>query len=326
VDNKPGQKMAAKPAPVQEHQAVAQLSDARNGVEAMQGLWTGLDLTPERIMSIDHRLGKGFLRKVIDAPAKINVNVFGLQNTGADLLNAMLHINFGNQLNYYSGGSADASTNSRHGVWTHANIKEKWRVEKGSFMAPDAGKMHAIVMIRNPISWLQAMRASPQELEQCVSGGDDFISRPCTHKMPGGHDSKVASTTFPSLAAVWNRWYDGYENGQDFGFPHRLVITYESLVRNPKGTMGHIGNFLGLKEPAQGWAMPSDSKDRDTAIKFMATKRYLEQYNPKEKSQACQQLDSDLQRKYGYDDCEWTKFSEGQGARGGGEVHTGHAR
>jgi len=313
---------AAKPAPVQEH-APQQLSDARQKTNTMQGLWSGTDLSSERILAIDHRLGHGFLRKVADAPAKLNVNVFGLQNSGADLLNAMLHINFGNQLNYYSGGSADASTNSRHGHWTHANIKEKWKFEKGTFLAHKEDNLHAIIMIRNPLSWLQAMRGNPQELEQCVSG-DDWIGRPCTHKMPGGHDSSVPSQTYSSLAAIWNQWYDGFQNAADFGFQHRLVITYESLVRNPKGTMSHIGNFLGLKEPAQGWAMPSDSKDRDEAVNFMFTKRYMEQFTPKEKSQACLQLDRDLQRLYDYDDCEWTKFNQGQGARGGGEVHTGH--
>lgn len=302
-----------------------QASEQRQNIESSQGLWTGGDMSEERIRSIDHRVGRGFLRKVTDAPAKLNVNVFGLQNSGADLLNAMLHINFGNQLNYYSGGSAEESTNSRHGHWVHANLKEKWRVEKGSVMQHQEDKLHAIIMIRSPLSWLQAMRSSPQELEQCVSG-DDWISRPCTHKMPGGHDSAVPSTTFQSLPAIWNQWNDGYQNGASYGFPHRLLITYESLVRNPKGTMSHIANFLGLKEPAQGWAMPSDSKDRDEAVTFMFTKRFLETFTPKEKAQACQLLDADLQRLYGYDDCEWTKYAQGQGPRGGGEVHSGSAR
>merc|ERR1719443_458453 len=115
----------------------------------MHGLWSGNDLSAERILSIDHRLGKGFLRKVVDVPAKLNVNIFGLQNSGADLLNAMLHINFGNQLNYYSSGTADASANSRHGHWTHANIKEKWKLEKSVFLSQAQDNVHAIIMIRN---------------------------------------------------------------------------------------------------------------------------------------------------------------------------------
>jgi len=285
-------------------------------------LWSGVDLSAQRILSIDHRLGHGFLRKVSDAPAKLSVNVFGLQNTGTDLLNALLHINSGNQLNYYSGGTSDAATNSRHGHWTHSNLKEKWKFEKNAFLAHKDEKISAIVMIRNPLSWLQAMRSNPEELEACVSG-DDWVSRPCTHKMPGGHDSSVPSQTYPSLASIYNSWYDGFERAGEFGFPHRLIVTYESLVRNPKGTMSHIGNFLGLKEPAQGWAMPSDSKDREEAVHYMSTRRYLEAFSPTEKSQACLQLDRDLQRLYDYSDCEWTHFGQGQGARGGGEVHTG---
>jgi len=312
----------AKPATVQQHTGPSTVSAVSENTNALHGLWTGADLSAERILSIDHRVGKGFLRKAIETPAKLSVNIFGLQNSGADLLNAMLHLNFGNQINYYSGGTADAATNSRHGHWTHANIKEKWKFEKSSILAHTDEKVSAIAIIRNPLSWLQAMRANPQELEQCVSG-DDWISRPCTHKMPGGPDSSVPSQTYSSLASIWNQWYDGMQTAGDFGFPHHLTITYESLVRNPKGTMSHIGNFLGLKEPAQGWAMPSDSKDRDEAVTFMMTKRFMEAFTPAEKSQACLQLDRDLQRLYGYTDCEWTLYNQGQGARGGGEVHSG---
>jgi len=314
-------KVEAKAAPVEQH-APQQLSDARGGAGAAQGLWSGTDLSAERVRAIDHRLGHGFLRKVVDTPAKLNVQIFGLQNSGADLMNALVHMNFGNQLNYYSGGSADSSTNSRHGHWTHANLKEKWKIEKGSILAQKNDNIHAIIIIRNPLSWLQAMRANPEELESCVAG-DDWIVRPCTHKIPSGQDSKVPSQTFSSLAAIWNQWYDGFQNAELFGFPHRVIITYENLVRNPKGAMTHVGNFLGLKEPAQGWAMPSDSKDRDEAIHLMMTKRYLELYSPTQKSQACLQLDKDLQHLYGFDDCDWTKYKAGQGARGGGLVHSG---
>jgi len=280
-------------------------------------------LSKEQVKAIDHRLGKGFLRKVITAPAKLNVNVFGLQNSGTDLLNAMLHVNFGNQLNYYSSGVADETSNSRHGHWKHANLKEKWAsAEQAAIAQQGEEHIHAIIMIRNPLSWLQAMKQTPEELEQCVAG-DDWLARPCLHKVPGGQDSPVPSKTFNSLSSIWNQWNDGYQNAQEFGFQHRVMLTYESLVRNPKGTMDHIANFLGLKVPAQGWAMPSASESRDEALSALYTKRYMEEFNPQEKGQACQQLDSDLQRLYGYDDCEWTKYHQGQGPRGGGEVHTG---
>jgi len=230
------------------------------------------------------------------------VLVLGLPFSGTALLQQMMAFSFGASSNPSGSGQiwwADPS-------WQHANpalISErypnsvKWRTEHKS--AP-------IIVVRDPMSWLMALRNGPEnELDECIMD-DDWASKACNHPSAAG---EPGYEEYPSIMGVWNEWVQAYSNLTSHGYNEPLTVRYEDLVADPEGTMDKIGKHLKLKftKASGNYIELSDAIDKENTqskvMEQLSAKSYLQQYSESQKHEVCSQLSLELMNKYFYMDC-----------------------
>jgi len=253
--------------------------------------WDGLDTDQP---SWPEEYGVGAPRPVL---------VLGLPFTGTELLQQMMAFSFGASSNPSGSGQvwwADPT-------WKHANPalvtqrmpnSVKFRTEHNS--AP-------IVMVRDPLSWLIALRNGPSnELDECIAD-EDWASKACEHPSAAGEPGYVE---YPSIMAVWNEWMQVYSNLTAHGYNEPLRVRYEDLVADPKGTMTTVANHLNLTFTTSGGNYielsatgTAESQTRSKVMKQLHDKPYLQEYSESHKQKVCSQLTSELRNKYSYNDC-----------------------
>eukprot|EP00927_Polykrikos_kofoidii_P087026 TRINITY_DN9933_c0_g1_i3.p1 TRINITY_DN9933_c0_g1~~TRINITY_DN9933_c0_g1_i3.p1 ORF type:complete len:562 (+),score=100.29 TRINITY_DN9933_c0_g1_i3:111-1796(+) len=258
------------------------------------------------------------------------LQVLGLQNTGTNLLKALLFQDLGMSRApsatelppptpaaghvYQYARRHNQSTDSIVGVWKHANlavVEARHPMRLQHFATFD---FVGVAMVRDPLSWLRSMKKAPYELKGCVSG-DDWLVRPCYHITPDGDG--LNGETFSSLEDIWNQWVTSYERLEHFGFSHHLVIRYEDLVFSMLRSVQDVARLVGTHVPAELRFVPEDAqKDHGSATTLngakekMRTKSYLAEFTQEELRQACSRLDKDLMARHGYGGCQ------GQGGEG----------
>eukprot|EP00927_Polykrikos_kofoidii_P087025 TRINITY_DN9933_c0_g1_i2.p1 TRINITY_DN9933_c0_g1~~TRINITY_DN9933_c0_g1_i2.p1 ORF type:complete len:549 (+),score=101.63 TRINITY_DN9933_c0_g1_i2:111-1757(+) len=258
------------------------------------------------------------------------LQVLGLQNTGTNLLKALLFQDLGMSRApsakelppptpaaghvYQYARRHNQSTDSIVGVWKHANlavVEARHPMRLQHFATFD---FVGVAMVRDPLSWLRSMKKAPYELKGCVSG-DDWLVRPCYHITPDGDG--LNGETFSSLEDIWNQWMTSYERLAHFGFSHHLVIRYEDLVFSMLRSVQDVARLVGTRVPAELRFVPEDAqKDHGSATTLngakekMRTKSYLAEFTQEELKQACSRLDKDLMARHGYGGCQ------GQGGEG----------
>jgi hypothetical protein len=215
--------------------------------------------------------------------------ILGQFNTGTNLLAKLVSLNFG-RTPYYSG------------LWKHTRPTLGLPTLKQQDPA-------LLVMVRDPLSWLQSVRKSPYNLGSCV--GYNWLSSSCTmNANTSPQNGFHPSVTLPSLEAFWNVWYGEYSDLPHKGFHHVVLIRYEDLVLNTERELNRVATAIGspsVRNVVQQHAPAKShgqSNGRAAAIAKLRSKSYLQLYSGLERTQACTRLDKNLMNDNGYHDCQ----------------------
>jgi len=238
------------------------------------------------------------------------VQAFGLQDTGTNLLWAILHANFGNKLIYHDAFYPANDGMHQKGLWKHANVELiNQTFPESKRLSLIGGDVVAIALVREPMSWLRSIHKAPYELKGCVQG-DDWLFRQCTHKHPGGY-IPVPKATFANMATIWAEWVKAYLRLKDFGYKDALIIRYEDLVKNPKLTMERIAKVLNMTLPKDVTVPTDPAKKHGFAVGYreaytkITNRSYLLEYQPDDALKVCRELEKYRQElfRYNYTDC-----------------------
>ena len=271
-------------------------------------LWQGLEAEDHIQYAHMEPRGSG-------AQPEANIEILGLQDTGTNLLVSMLLLNFGQRLRYYDWSNPkNATGNFRAGLWKHANLRVKYEAEPQDVDVLSRENVTGLIMVRDPLSWLQSMRKAPYELGYCVMWSDfaesKWLVRKCKHPHPAGFQSIVNKTVFANMEEIWNNWTQAYHHADRYGFKSHLVIRYEDLIRDPFDQLDRIAAHLGIAHP-QPWEIRSssakshgESLGRRAALQKLRYKNYLDEYFPNQTTIACRLLDAAMMLEYNYLDCE----------------------
>jgi len=219
----------------------------------------------------------------------------GQFNTGTNLLNTLVQLNF-------PGAFQDKQ---KVYFWKHKKPSDLTYVQRANL----ANKGVALVMIRDPLSWLQSMKKAPYDLRACVTRYD-WLTAPCSTPWNYAelHDTKPVHLS--NIEAYWNEWTRDYQHMTDFGFSGAVVIRYEDLVLDTEGQLQRIAHAMNLPAPSTVRQVHGPAKShgnangRAAAISKLKNKQYLDQYTWAEKNAACSRLDKGLLRDFKYDgDC-----------------------
>jgi hypothetical protein len=233
--------------------------------------------------------------------------VLGQHNTGTNLLSQLVQINFparGHQIP----STVVAGIPPSDVWWKHAKpagVKMSLQSQMRSSNAV------ALVMLRDPMSWLQSMKKAPYDLKMCTQRAD-WLTAPCS--LPSSRPTPLGTAymTPVSLANIeshWNEWTKDYGHLSSYGFNSAVLIRYEDIVMDTEGVLNRISAAIGVPraEPTKhvhGSAKEHGSSNgRQAAILKLKTKSYLDNYNPKQKNDACARLDHNLLTKHQYTDC-----------------------
>lgn len=280
--------------------------DAANEVdERAFSLWDGMDIENASFYAAEAMGTRA--RQLREMPFERNVHVFGLQNTGTNLLQTMLCLNFGGRIQMFDEGSDGRDFGWQHGIWKHANLRAIQTYHPEEFAPLRENDVVPIMTVRNPLSWLTSMRHAGYELEDCFAR-DDWATRECLHRLPAGYFSKVGGMTYENVETIWSLWSGAYDNVTSFGFRKAIVINYEDLVQKPQATMRSVARQLGIEPPTEVrvemTAQGPDSSGRWEALQKIRERSYLESLTHGEIRKACHRLDLDLARRHHHTDCD----------------------
>lgn len=224
------------------------------------------------------------------------VQLFGLFNTGTNLVYQLLQRNFPGKVSI------------PEKVWKHVSPRRYFdRVPEAREQFEHDGTV-AVAVVRDPLSWLQSVHKAPYNLEKCTKQSS-WLTEPCPFTSPIWHPPH--GIAFKDIEEYWNQNTADYDRLSDFGFSRSLVIRYEDVVLDTEGVMAKLGSLLQLDAPAAGSLQQVDgpAKDggsclgRQQAIDKLKSKGYLKLYHDSEKQEACQRLDAELTFEHGYVDC-----------------------
>eukprot|EP00928_Gymnodinium_smaydae_P010414 TRINITY_DN1391_c0_g2_i6.p1 TRINITY_DN1391_c0_g2~~TRINITY_DN1391_c0_g2_i6.p1 ORF type:complete len:357 (-),score=19.19 TRINITY_DN1391_c0_g2_i6:205-1221(-) len=242
----------------------------------------------------------------------------GLYNTGTNLLDSLLELNFPGF--------------ERHTkIWKHSNLKYNWEFKDSSAKVIDVQSNYnysAIAMIRNPFSWFASMLKAPYDLQFCLGQNfkpkftvrKDWLTHKCFMPCPTtGIRTPVQSSnetrqhcgnrhakTLSSIVEVWNEWNRAYMAATQYGFDRILVIRYEDLVMHPTKVLARIAKYLKVPMPAMPKIPEDPAKthgnpvDRDEALRKIRNSEFMASFETKDVFWACSRLDKILLERYGY--------------------------
>jgi len=235
---------------------------------------------------------KAPIEEVPSVKPKVNLEVMGLQDTGTNLLTSLLNKNFGSQITLLDA----AFGGDRHGVWKHSNMG--FIDLKRPELFDNLKKQNAVpvVVVRDPLSWLQSIKKAPYELNNCVQG-TNWLSKPCMHRVPAGYAKPlVGPAYFHFLSGLWGNWTESYSVALGKNFRKTVILRYEDLVLRTEDTLRSLANVLGLEMPPEVMVVESPAKNhgealgRVAAIDKIEKELFLDQYTDKELSMVCGQL------------------------------------
>lgn len=268
--------------------------------------WDGIDVVDwEDMAENTKRSGKwGHFHEYIAARPmyvtgvpRAGVQVLGLQDTGTNLLSELLYKNFGDQVVHYDSSNANAEET---GVWKHANMAWVEANVPEAFNNLENHSVVPLVMVRNPLSWLQSIKKAPYELTSCVKGAD-WLQRPCVHKFPAGYVKHasgvpVEQATFVHLSGIWGQWTEAYVPALNHHFDQVIVVRYEDLVLRTRKVVTRLARALKLVLPENIDMIASPAKDHGEALGHAAAalkirnKEFLPEFADWELKIVCEQL------------------------------------
>lgn len=312
---------ASRIAPSAEDHAAFDFVAAEPGLRGLHHLvWHGIDILDEdntqentlRFGQMDKTslIGRQILksRKLRHyEPAVVHIEVMGLQDTGTNLLSSLMANNFYDQVAFYGDG---AEFGGNYGVWKHANMA--WVGENCPLAFTNLRHHHVvpIVMVRNPLSWLQSIRKAPYELQPCI-GGERWLETPCHHRVPAGKHHPCGQAHFEHLSSIWGEWTGSYRSALGKYFNHSLLLSYEDLVLHTEDVLRSIAQALNLtlpqeidlvQEPAKTHGAPLG---REAATSKIEGREYLSLFTAEELAMVCEQLQnfSESMISHRYRDC-----------------------
>jgi len=283
------------------------------GTEPMDLLWDGIDiLDADKAKENHYRFGpleSSPLETMFQLEHSIGatpVQILGLQDTGTNLLHAILSTNFGSQVTMIT----SYNPGDRHGLWKHSFMKWVDRCCKEEFGILHNHGVIPFVMVRNPLSWLQSIKKAPYELENCVARSN-WLESDCTHQQPAGPMPNSGVAHFEHLSEIWGQWTESYAPVLGQYFDQVMILKYEDVVQDTEKAVRRIATAMHLQMPGSIDVVQGPAKNHgravghDAAIKKIKNKEYMRAYSTAELSMICKQLMA-FQRQllqYGYDEC-----------------------
>jgi hypothetical protein len=232
----------------------------------------------------------------------------GQYNTGTNLLAKLVNLNF-NGLQHEDQNFHGPAAGYDSYFWKHtkpSNMKPGVRADI------ESRGVAALVMVRDPMSWLQSMKKAPYDLAGCINRYD-WLTAPCstpsTYAEWKGHVPQN-QIHLNHIEAHWNEWTRDYRHMKDFGFSDAVVVRYEDLVLDTEAQLARIASVLKLPAPAAVQQIHAPAKNhgapngRAAAILKLKNKPYLNSYTPAQKNAVCERLDKGLLQAMHYtEDC-----------------------
>lgn len=116
-----------------------------------------------------------------------------------------------------------------------------------SFEAYSKEHVLPIVIIRDPLTWLHSMCATPYMVQSAARSSDERKQwqQACRHLTPGSDGISIPAMTektWPSLLHLWNDWYREYLH--DYKDPF-LMVRFEDLLFRPRAVLDVIRECPG---------------------------------------------------------------------------------
>jgi hypothetical protein len=210
--------------------------------------------------------------------------MLGLHNTGTNLLARLMEMN----------GIGSPPFHAGLKIWKHVRpdlLEARFRKE-GRLDDLKKGGLVTVVVIRDPMSWIQSMRKAPYDLKGCLLR-KNWATSPCY--FPAPHKPGTSIPKFKGIVAheetfhldniesVWNEWTRQYGELASYGWApgKSLMVSYEELVLDTEATLGRIAaaagrprptDFKQLRTPAKSHGM---ANGRAMALKKLHNKPYL---------------------------------------------------
>jgi hypothetical protein len=277
--------------------------------------WNGLDDLPGgESLAVRSNHSLALLRTPNGKPWLIA----GQYDTGTNLLKKLLRLNFPE----ISAAHVPQQYEDREPTqeWIHQLQARDyfWKHTKPSNIKPDVAERYSkdgvvvLVMVRDPLSWLQSMKKEAYDLNDCARR-PTWLTAPCTTRpffWEQGLRVPQPAKEFSSLMEIWNEWTRDYEHMHDFGFANAVVIRYEDLVLNTEEELNKVARALALPEKhsisqvVQAAKNHGHSLNRDGAVDKLKGRSYLKQYTDEERREVCDRLDKKLLSDYDYTDCD----------------------
>jgi hypothetical protein len=225
----------------------------------------------------------------------------GQFDTGTNLLQKLMASNFPNAVRL------DQGWRHKHRFWKHAkpdHIPSSVRATLHNTVA--------LIMVRDPLSWLQSLRKAPYALQTCVKRSN-WLTAPCTSLKafvgPEGIHRLQEKDSLRNLESFWNEWTRDYMQMASFGFEDALIIRYEDLVTDTETQLERIAKILHLPAPKRVIQQASAAKTHGkaaghgAALRKLREKSYLSLYSAGDRKAVCARLDPELLRRLEYSDC-----------------------
>eukprot|EP00401_Gymnodinium_catenatum_P039242 CAMPEP_0117533660 /NCGR_PEP_ID=MMETSP0784-20121206/40007_1 /TAXON_ID=39447 /ORGANISM="" /LENGTH=427 /DNA_ID=CAMNT_0005330109 /DNA_START=56 /DNA_END=1339 /DNA_ORIENTATION=+ len=243
------------------------------------------------------------------------VRIYGMYNTGTNLVTFMMgtrhpHANVcphGEEL--YTRDRCHNYT----GPYKHANpaFVQEW------LSSPHSEGIRAILMVRNPFSWLASMKRHPYGLASCIGsasshGQDDAVTAACTCRdlVGMGVKDRICArdqVSYASMADVWNQYVAGYKQAATCSGRWTALVRYEDLVLEPTQALQLIDTriVLAASEPWQAerlveQSVKSNGRGRGDAMQEIRHRSYRQSFSSEELEILCRLLDKALLLEFGY--------------------------
>eukprot|EP00746_Dinoflagellata_sp_MGD_P147161 gnl/MRDRNA2_/MRDRNA2_79540_c0_seq1.p1 gnl/MRDRNA2_/MRDRNA2_79540_c0~~gnl/MRDRNA2_/MRDRNA2_79540_c0_seq1.p1 ORF type:complete len:622 (-),score=87.86 gnl/MRDRNA2_/MRDRNA2_79540_c0_seq1:15-1880(-) len=251
------------------------------------------------------------------------VIILGMYDTGTNLFHNLLVHNIEEVHNVslckdYSGWAYCGQ------VWKHTHpsrLAEAQKFRQGKYgNNGDFKSATAVVIVRHPFSLIESIRSGQNYDVDC---GNFALDDTCMYITPTGQrlknqagNSRVENpicvpgeqACWPSMAAAWNSYTEGYLKTLPDLFKHVEILRYEDIVELPQDTMQRLGVDLEMDLDFTNWT-PQDAHakklggDHASSLKKLQARDYGAKYSEEEKQQLCAQLDHGLMNTLGYKGC-----------------------
>mmetsp|Transcript_116006 Transcript_116006/g.205381 ORF Transcript_116006/g.205381 Transcript_116006/m.205381 type:complete len:390 (+) Transcript_116006:44-1213(+) len=284
------------------------LTDLWNGMDVSEQQMTQLESTGQRaglppwMTTVGLKLLKARLPWSKASPAKY-VQILGLFDTGTNLLEKMIMLNFPS-LRTRSDSPEGGSRNPF--IWKHSDVGAEdivSAVKEGLRSTESMSDVVAIAMVRSPISNMVSLKKAPYNVEPCMTRNYTEMHESCVGYVGDTHAFPLRVKFFRSTMDVYNSYLRQYKKLKELNeFREVLIVSYEDLLLDPNLVMQQIAEATGQKLPADVNVLSLASKNhgspvsRQQALDRLRNRSYLNEFanNTAGLALLCRDLDKGL--------------------------------